>query len=230
VDQIVTSRKQFKTTHNTIAKNHKSLNLPSKILPEWGRGRWFLSNLPKPTGKVLDLCGSFGYWGAYVLKVEGYRFSYTCLDKHDICTNFGPKYFKLLDLEGEFIQHDIENPLPFLDETFNQVWLFGWWIKKFNIEHLFSEVHRVLRDRGFFLLDAATMKTVVHGRPYPLSFTEEGLIQDLEKTGFRVLRMDAYYRSRWKNERHRFMGGVCIKPPIHSMNVINNLLYHIPYS
>lgn len=224
MDRVIT-RSAFKKEHIQIVSEQKR-ELTRKILPEWGRGRWFLSNLPEPKGKVLDLCGGFGYWGAYVLKVEGYNFEYTCLDKHEICTSFGPEYFRLLGLDGSFIRHDINNPLPFSDESFNQVWLFGWWVEQFNTEQIFSEVNRILSDRGIFLLDAATTKTMGHGKPYPLTFTEESLIQSLEHAGFRVLRIDEYYRSRWKKERHRFMGGVCIKPPIRfPLFIINGTIY-----
>lgn len=229
MDRVIT-KSEFKRKHTKIVKSHKGLKLTAKILPEWGRGKWFLSNLPTPQGKILDLCGGFGCWGAYVLKVEGHNFDYTCLDKHEICKNFGPEYFHLLGLNGSFIQHDINDPLPFLDESFDQIWLFGWWVEKFDTDELFSEINRILKERGFLLLDVATLRTLGHGKPYPLCFTKERLIDGLERAGFRVLKVEGYYRSRWRREQNKFIGGVLIKPPTHSMNTTNKYIYFLQHS
>lgn len=219
MDRVTLSNSEFKKKHMKIVRQYND-RLTTKILPEWGRGRWFLSNLPNPSGGILDLCGGFGYWGAYVLKVGGYCFDYTCLDKHEICENFGPKYFELLGLtSGTFVCHNINNPLPFCNMTFNQVWLFGWWVERFDTDVLFREINRILKIDGYFLLDAATMLTLGNGKPYPLCFTKEGLESSLELAGFKIIKNDVFYRARLKNERNSFMGVVCVK---HAQNTRNN--------
>jgi len=159
-----------------------------KILPERTRNRWFMSVLPQIDGlKILDLCGGYGQYGAYLQAVAGLSFGYTCLEKEKHRVEQGPEYFKTFGLEEpSFTNSNVNRPLPLQDDSFDMVWLFGWCNGKKNCNKLFKDVSRVLKPKGYFMFNMAR-KSVTK---YKTRYTRKGLLNLLEKTGFTVIRLD----------------------------------------
>lgn len=151
------------------------------------RYQWFLHNLPDVNGlEVLDLCGSFGMFDAYLRFVNGYSFEYTSLDKDVTKLDFGSEYFKAFGLKPpRFIWADVNKPLPFPKNIFDMVWLIGWCDKaeKKNCDGLFKEVHRVLRPKGCFILNMAYKIMITR-------YSKEELSALLENAGFTIQRLE----------------------------------------
>ncbi|GAG93453.1 unnamed protein product, partial [marine sediment metagenome] len=122
------SIEEFKKTHiEFLRRNKDPSNNPkwfNKILTERTRDLWFLSVLPSLDGlDIIDLCGAYGMFGAYLQGVKELSFKYTCLDIDIHRINRGPEYFKTLGLrEPQFIWHDINHPLPLITDSFDMVW------------------------------------------------------------------------------------------------------------
>jgi len=191
--------KRFKKLHGEFLRSNKdkiSQFWGYEINPRWfnrvlsdpiPRYRWFRSVLPDINGlKILDLCGAFGMFGAYLKSVKGYSFEYTCFDKDEPKLDFGPEYFKAFGLKPpRFVLGNIYNPLQFMNDSFDMVWLMGWCAKrvKNNFDGLFKEVNKVLRPKGYFIFNMAFTE-------YKTRSSREELIDLLENTGFTILRLD----------------------------------------
>lgn len=175
---------EFLRRNNDPSSNPKWFN---KILTERPRDLWFLSVLPSLDGlDVIDLCGAYGMFGAYLQGVKGLSFNYTCLDIDGHRIEKGPEYFRTFGLiETQFILHDVNDPLPLTTDSFDMVWLFGWCQARINCESLFREVCRVLRPRGHFIFNMAK-----NGTRYYTRYTKEGLLSLMDRTGFTVIRLD----------------------------------------
>ncbi|MBA7497140.1 hypothetical protein ES702_07750 [subsurface metagenome] len=180
--------KRFKELHMKFLGNvdDPSRSWFQKIITERHRDRWFLRVLPPLKGlDVLDLCGGYGMFGAYLKSVRELSFNYTCLDKDKLRIDLGPEYFKTFNLKPQrFILHNISNPLPTPPNRFDMVWLFGWCSSFFNCIKLFREVSRVLKPKGRFIFNMA------RAGGYKTKYSRKGLLELLKKTNFNVLKLD----------------------------------------
>ena len=133
----------------TIIRYMQVKNMETRTVPEDKIcAKWFLQqNKNEHFKDVLDICGGFGLWNGF-LKQNGFTFNYTSVDISDDLTSFSHQFHQINNWGPvRFIQHDIHNPLPFLDKSFDQVWMIGWWVAGVD-ELFFSEAYRVLKDDG----------------------------------------------------------------------------------
>ena len=175
------SDKEFKSLHVSFLKKHNAIKWFLVSPFEGLRGRWFFPIVPNVNGmNVLDLCGAYGAFGAYLQATKGLRFNYTCLDANKHIIGLGPAYFKEFGLkEPNFIIHNIKKPLPFEVGEFDMIWLFGWCDPLFDCNRLFKEIHKVLRPNGMFIFSMA-----VSTADYKTRYTESELRKLLKETRF----------------------------------------------
>ena len=93
--------------------------------------------------------------GAYLKAVKNLVFKYTCLEIIKGRVEGGLKYFSDLNIEGTFIKGDVNEPLPFSENSFNIAYLLGWCDPYYNCDELFSEILRVLKPNDKFLFNMA---------------------------------------------------------------------------
>ena len=185
---------QFKKKHVKFLKEHpeKSTAWFLKTVPERPRGRWLLKALQhfsiRLSGKrVLDLCGGYGAYGAYVQSMHNVPFTYTVLDENPHRIKWGPAYFKAHGLkEPRFLLHDVRDPLPLEAGSYDVVWLFAWCDPLFECKALFSEVYRVLTPGGSFMFNMARPTAT----KYKTRMAAKDLRELLEDLGFKVLQLD----------------------------------------
>jgi len=186
------NRKDFKSLHVEFLRKTKESKRDrrwfAKILPERPRNIWFMSVLPPIHGlEILDLCGGYGMYGAYLQAVKRLSFGYTCLDNDKQRVEHGPKYFKNFGLkEPRFIHGDMRDPLPLQDNSYDLVWLFGWCQVKNDCIKLFNEVNRVLKPKGFFIFNMAR-KSVIK---YVTRYSREELRNLLKLTKFNIIKLE----------------------------------------
>jgi len=187
---------EFTRLHQKFVKKHGIkewfLRVPAHTTDCTGqRGQWLLKQLPKiykPNMKVIDLCGGHGEFGAYLQAVEGYKFDYTCLDNHETRIAVAPQYFNLFGLEGQFIVHDVNDLLPFSEETFDLAMCFAWCDTQINCHKFFREVHRILKPKGSFMMNMCSLAGFKP--PYIIAYSKQGLKVLLESCRFKIVAVD----------------------------------------
>lgn len=175
------SAEEFKTLHVSFLKEHNAIKWFLVTPFEGLRGQWLFSIMPNIEGmNILDLCGAYGAFGAYLQATKGLEFNYTCLDANKNIIGLGPAYFREFGLEEpNFVIHNIKKSLPFEVGEFDMVWLFGWCDPLFDCNRLFKEIHKVLRPNGTFIFTMA-----ISTADYKTRYTENELRKLLKKVGF----------------------------------------------
>jgi SAM-dependent methyltransferase len=154
--------------------------------------QWFFNDDIKIQKYILDICGAYGLWGFHYRK-KNKQMKYVCLDINKKLIDFGKHYSWFFHLKNaSFIEHNIHNPFPFPDETFNDVWLFNWWEEIFDRVKLFNEIKRVLKNDGRFLFNIPKSPHVWS----QLDTTEEQLKKLLSDTGFECCDLKVF--RQWK--------------------------------
>lgn len=189
---VIINNEEFKKCHVKFLREHPEQNTKwfETLLPERPRDTWFLRVLPpiKKDSHVLDLCGGYGTFGAYLQSIKKLSFNYTCLDQSEHRIGCGSDYFRVFGLqEPQLVLYNArDHPLPFPSQHFDMVWLFGWCDRYFDCVQLFEETNRILKPKGHFLFNMAK-STSTH---YETRFTKEQLFAVLKQTGFIVLHLD----------------------------------------
>lgn len=188
-------------------KQYKKYAAYRAILPHIERGKWFLKNMASINGKVLDLGGAAGNWGAYLQKMRSLRFNYTVLDYDQRHLDYGKKFFNELGLlQPIFIKHNVRQPLPFPDKSFSQVWFFGTSsiLSKPIIPQVLEESWRVLQQNGHLFFDVPDRETkdwfIRYSKElnrifsqFPV-FSKEEIEDVLKSLMFKVVKMEKYLR------------------------------------
>jgi len=100
---------------------------------------------------VLDIGGGIGAFGTYFTAVMGHRFNYVNLEMRDF-VNLTPEYFAAFGLPWnghQVVQLDaLKERLPFDAETFDMIWMFGWYDSRRGFDKLFPEMFHILKPGG----------------------------------------------------------------------------------
>lgn len=139
-------------------------------------------------GKVLDLGAGKGWYSTHLAE-KGYQV--VSMDQHPLFDH--PKV--------KILQRDLEQPLPFRDETFDTV--LAWDVIEHieNEENILSEIYRVLKQEGILLLSvphaddsriASSYLTYCHfkNRTHKREYLPDELEKRLVQFGFQKIKIE----------------------------------------
>jgi ubiquinone/menaquinone biosynthesis C-methylase UbiE len=170
------------------------------------------TTFPKSGAKILEL-GSGAGDSLIPFAQKGY--DVTALEISPTGLQWAVEKFSTHGLRGIFVQHNLAEPLPFEDASFDVVLdatclhcLIGT-----HRNDALKEVHRVLTKGGFFLVshmvndprelgeettfNAATRIQERDGAPYRSMPTFTQLTNELNSTGFKIIREEVRSNSWW---------------------------------
>jgi len=102
------------------------------------------------SGRILDVCCGPGFYAYHLLK-ERDDVEYIGVDKDSEYIRQASLFFLLRRRTGDFRMGDAHS-LCFPSWSFDQVWLFNWWVTG-NDAVVLRECFRVLRDGGSLLVN-----------------------------------------------------------------------------
>lgn len=145
---------EFKEKHNQFVKEK---TLTGEQTLDTARGIWFRRKKPPiPIGsKILDLAGSFGYYGAYCRLVRAAKFSYFLVDRNPAYRRTALEYSNYMEVEPPItLKMDLNDPFPATwDNYFDQVWLLGVPPTVKNYSQLLNKVKKCLKSDGLLIID-----------------------------------------------------------------------------
>jgi len=169
---------------------------------------WFIANIGewlRDGDRVLDVLGGYGHFGVGVRKRLSTDFRYTVLDKFFIRTDGGQWKFDVK------IGEDANNPWIYLDNVFDRVWMFGWYSENTDMEHIMSEIYRVLKNGGTLMMYAPP-KSETRYNPNHLGLVRTYTTETLEKllSEFQTIKIGVYQRTD-RMQVHNYFGVVATK-------------------
>ena len=160
------------------------------------RVKKIISNIPKNVFKILDIgCGPKP-WFFYLRTKNLENIDITAIDKIE--------YNFISNIPFKFIVYDVENPLPFDENSFDLVTALALIEHLNNRENFLKEIYRILKPEGILLMTTPSRlaKPILEFLAFKLHLIDEKEITDhkyyfnkkefkniLEKIGFKNIKV-----------------------------------------
>ena len=137
---------------------------------------------------VLDVGGGLGAFGTYYTTVLNRHFKYVNIEWLDF-VDLTQQYFEAFNLQWDghqAIQLDaLTEEIPFEPDTFDIVWMFGWYDSRVGFPKLFPEIFNLLKPGGMFFFNVLDTKAKPPGSKRTIS--RDALEGMLIKFGYDIL-------------------------------------------